>query len=136
MIGVGVPRLEVAIIDLREANASLCKASGKQAAVAKLARPIFLAHFFCFAIEIKGVAGFKLHAKSRFQRLDTGIQKHVFGAGCQMLSIERSQHVELTPLGKSIQRTVSQKWNHLARIQVRMIDVGSLEFGRQKRAVP
>ena len=78
-VGVVVPGLVVAVIDLDDPDAALDQAAGDQAGVGELAVAVRLARRFGFAGEVERLARLELHAEGHLQRRDAGLERLVVG---------------------------------------------------------
>src|SRR5690606_5016835 len=81
MVGVGVPGLSIAIINLYEPHATFDEPPRQEATVGIVTTAISFFGHGGFATEIKGFAGIGLHAKRGLQGSDPGFQRIVGTAG-------------------------------------------------------
>lgn len=81
----------------------LREAAGDQAGVGEVPGAVLLASRLRLAAEVEGVAGLELHAEGGLERLDPGVEQHLLGPGGEVLLVERSQQVELPPLGGGVE---------------------------------
>ena len=136
MIVVSVPRLAVAVVDLREPDASLGQTPRQQTAVREVARSVLLADVFRFVIQVEGFGRGELHAERGLHRRDARFELLVFAPLLQMLAVERPHQFELPLLLIGRLAGVAQIRDELLRIEVRVVDVRPLMLARQEGTRP
>ena len=136
VVTVGIPRLAITVVKLREANASFCKSAGEEATVGEVAFAIHLTGFGWFQGNIEGIRCCKLHAVGCFHRADTGFECGVGISFVAVFLVELPHEFDLFCLICGRELCVFEEGNHLSRVEVGVVDVGALMFAWKKSVGP
>ena len=131
-----VPRLTIAVVDLRHPHAPLGQPAGGQAGAGELAVTVELAGLFALAADVERLLRLALHAVCHLECLDAGFELGVAAAAVAVQAVELPHQVELLPLVARGDLRVGDVANHLLGIEIGVVDVHSLEDAGEEAVAP
>ena len=116
-IGVGVPRLKVAGVDLDDADAAFDQAPRQQAVRREhgiafaCAKAIHRADAVGFATDVESLGSGGLHAEGHLERFDAGIERRLMATALDLKGVHLLNQIELAPLAFRRQCSIRQMWD-------------------------
>ncbi len=133
---VMIPRLAVSVPELNEADAAFQEAPGGQELPRLNARPVHLADRSRLLADVKGIAGFRLHAVRQLERLNARFELGFSLALIEVPPVELGKQIKLGALSARADTTVLDVRDQFLDFFMLAIDVCSLIDPRQKGRLP